>query len=135
MRSVVSICWILLFKKDGTIADATGFLSSVEKGFPRIGYEKLCGIMSLSCSEARLRCIAGKRLMAYRNNPSIVHFLYILIYHKVTIDVREICRIGRVVMQKGSTSCGCPSIRVLDFPLWLVKSEGSVLGNDSLVEC
>lgn len=52
----------------------------------------------------------------------------------MTIDIAEIFRVGRVVLRTGSTSCGYPSIRVLDFPLWLVESEGSVLGSESLVE-
>lgn len=52
----------------------------------------------------------------------------------IDIRIAKKFRIGRVVLRMGSTSYGYPSIRVLDFPLWLVESEGSVPGSDSLVE-
>lgn len=60
-RHLYAMCGLHLFDfpflGDGTIADAIGFYLSVEKSFAHAGCE-------LSCNEAWLRCIAGKRLVA-----------------------------------------------------------------------
>lgn len=60
-RHLYAMCGLHLldfpFLGDGTIADAIGFYLSVEKSFAHAGCE-------LSCNEAWLRCIAGKRLVA-----------------------------------------------------------------------
>lgn len=72
--AVVCIRFILLFWKDGTIADAIGFYLFMAKGFRHAEYEGLGGHKELSC-------IAGKRLMAcfFHGRPAgtILVLLYI----------------------------------------------------------